>query len=231
MPKLSKNSWVKIITFVIFVTIFFILVIQTRDFNYQVMSQKENILSFVNQNYILSVVIFMLLYFIFVIFSLPAAGVMTILAGFLFGLWGVLYVNISATLGATLAFGLSRYLIGHWVQTKFENKLNKFNQEIQTYGSNYLLTLRLIPIFPFFLINLLSGLTKVSTWTFFWTTLIGTLPGTFLYVYFGTQLGQVESAIDLLNWQFILALVLLVFVPIAMRFFIKPKSIKNESNT
>lgn len=186
--------------------------------------------NFISQNWFLSLLVYFVIYFSVIAFSFPGATVMTLAGGFFFGLWGILIVNLSATTGASLAFLVSRYIFGKSLQEKYRNQLTKLNQDLEENGSNYLLTLRLIPIFPFFLINLLAGLTKVRFWSFFWTTAIGTLPGTVAYVYAGTRLSQINSTSDILSLELLLALVGLALVsllPVIFKKFRKPKAKNN----
>jgi dihydrolipoamide dehydrogenase len=127
----------------------------------------------------------------------------------------VLIVSFAASIGATLAFLASRMVLRDWVQSKFGDRLAMINAGIEREGWFYLLTLRLIPLFPFFVINLLMGLTKIRTWTFYWASQIGMLPGTILYVYAGTQLGRFEVSFGLL-----LALSLLLVFPLIARWIV-----------
>src|SRR5436190_2287692 len=123
--------------------------------------------------------------------SLPGAAMLTLVAGALFGLlWGVVIVSFASTMGATLAFLASRYLLRDWVQARFGDKLKTINEGVEKEGAFYLFALRLVPAFPFFLINLVMGLTKMPTRTYFWVSQVGMLAGTLAYVYAGTQLGQ-----------------------------------------
>jgi len=130
--------------------------------------------------------------------SLPGAAILTLVAGALFGLlWGVVIVSFASTLGATLAFLTSRYLLRDWVQGKFGDKLKTINEGVEREGAFYLFALRLVPAFPFFAINLLMGLTKMPTRTYFWVSQVGMLAGTIAYVYAGTQLGQFKLSLGL----------------------------------
>jgi len=125
--------------------------------------------------------------------SLPGAAIMTRVAGALFGLlWGVVIVSFASTIGATLAFLASRYLLRDWVQGRFGDKLKAINEGVEREGAFYLFALRLVPAIPFFAINLLMGLTKMPTRTYFWVSQAGMLAGTIAYVYAGTQLGQLS---------------------------------------
>jgi len=192
-----------------------------------VRQHRDKLLMFTEQHYLSAVVIFILIYITAVALSVPGATLLTIAAGFLFGFFGLVYVNIAASSGAVLAFLAARYLIGDWVQKHYGNKLVSFNREIAENGYHYLLTLRLIPIFPFFLINIFAGLTRMPLSTFVWTTMIGILPGSFVYIYTGRQLGIIDKPGDILSWQIITALVLLgllVLSPVLGKKLMKSKS-------
>ena len=123
--------------------------------------------------------------------SLPGAAILTLVAGAIFGLlWGTVIVSFASSLGATLAFLASRYLLRDWVQARFGDNLKPINEGVAREGAFYLFALRLVPAFPFFVINLVMGLTPIRTRTFYWVSQVGMLAGTIVYVYAGTQLGQ-----------------------------------------
>ena len=151
--------------------------------------------------------------------SLPGAAVMTLVGGAIFGLArGTLIVSFAASLGATLAFFASRFLLRDWVQRRFGAQLRTINQGVEKEGAFYLFTLRLIPVIPFFAINLAMGLTPMRTWTFYWVSQLGMLAGTIVYVNAGTQLAAIESPAGILSPGLIGAFVLLgVFPLIAKR--------------
>jgi len=131
--------------------------------------------------------------------SLPGAAIMTLVAGAVFGLlWGTLIVSFASTLGATLAFLASRFLLRDWVQEKFGDKLKPINEGVAREGAFYLFALRLVPAFPFFAINLVMGLTPIRTWTYYWVSQIGMFAGTVVFVYAGTQLGAFRISAGLL---------------------------------
>ena len=131
--------------------------------------------------------------------SLPGAAVMTLAGGAIFGLlWGTVLVSFASTIGATLAFLASRFLLRDWVQSKFGDKLKTFNDGVANEGAFYLFALRLVPAFPFVAINLLMGLTPIRTWTYLWVSQLGMLAGTIVYVYAGTTLGEFRISIELL---------------------------------
>jgi dihydrolipoamide dehydrogenase len=131
--------------------------------------------------------------------SLPGAAVMTLAGGAVFGLlWGTVIVSFASSIGATVAFLASRFLLRDWVQAKFGDKLKPINSGVAKEGAFYLFALRLVPVFPFFLINLAMGLTPIRTWTFYWVSQLGMLAGTIVYVYAGTTLGEFRISIELL---------------------------------
>ncbi len=146
--------------------------------------------------------------------SLPGAVVLTLAAGALFGLmWGTLIVSFASSIGALLAFLVSRHLLRDVVQQRFGQRLQALNDGIEREGALYLFTLRLVPIFPFFLVNLLMGLTPLGAWRFYWVSQVGMLAGTAVYVNAGTQLAQMEGLSGILTPGFLLASALLGVFP------------------
>lgn len=188
---------------------------------------RNQLLAITAQNYILTVGIFILIYIAVVALSIPSATILSLTAGFLFGFWGVFYVNIGATIGAILAFLAARYLIGDWLQKRYKERLASFNEEIAENGYNYLLTLRLIPIFPFFLVNIFAGLTRIPLVTYAWTTMVGIAPASLVFIYAGRQLGNIDKPEDILSWQILLAFVLfglLALSPVFLKKLMKKKN-------
>jgi len=146
--------------------------------------------------------------------SLPGAAIMTLAGGALFGFWqGLLLVSFASSIGATLAFLASRYLLRDWVNERFGARLKTINDGIERDGAFYLFTLRLVPVIPFFVINLLMGLTRIKTPTFYGVSQLGMLPGTAVYVNAGTQLGQLESLSGILSPSLLLSFALLGIFP------------------
>jgi uncharacterized membrane protein YdjX (TVP38/TMEM64 family) len=171
---------------------------------------RNLLLTTVHDHYALSAVSFITAYVAVTALSIPGAAILTLAGGFLFGLLPTtLYVNMGATTGATLAFLAARYLFGNWLQTKYQEQLSRFNDEMQRNGAGYLLTLRLVPVFPFFLINILSGFTNVPLRTFVWTTALGIVPGTVVYAYAGRQIGTINAPSDILSARVIIAFAVL----------------------
>jgi uncharacterized membrane protein YdjX (TVP38/TMEM64 family) len=161
---------------------------------------------------------FFLIYVTATALSLPGAAVLTLAAGALFGFWtGLVLVSFASTIGATLAFLFSRFLLRDWVQQKMGERLAKINRGVEREGSFYLFTLRLIPAFPFWLINLALALTPIRTWTFYWVSQVGMLPGTAVYVNAGKQLGEIDTLSQILSWEIIFSFALLGIFPLAAK--------------
>jgi len=161
---------------------------------------------------------FFLLYVAVTGLSIPGAAIMSLVAGALFGVVvGTLIVSFASTMGATLAFLSSRYLLRDWVQGKFGERLRAVDDGLEKDGAFYLFTLRLIPVFPFFVINLLMGLTRIKTPTFFWVSQLGMLPATIVFVNAGTQISRIESTAGLLSPTLIASFVALAFFPWAAK--------------
>ena len=147
--------------------------------------------------------------------SIPGATVLTLLAGALFGVvTGTVIVSFASTLGATLAFVLARFVARDMVQQRFGEQLKTINDGVAREGGFYLFTLRLLPVFPFFLINIVMGLTPLSLWQFYWISQVGMLAGTLVYVNAGTQLAQLHSVSGILSPTLILSFALLGILPL-----------------
>jgi uncharacterized membrane protein YdjX (TVP38/TMEM64 family) len=182
---------------------------------------RDHLLAFTEANYPASVALFILAYITVTGLSLPGAVILTLAGGFLFGsVFGTLFVNIGATTGATLAFVAARYLLREWVEQKFGKWLEPLQQGFAKNAFNYLMTLRLIPLFPFFVVNLVSGLTRMSVGTYVGATALGIIPGSFVYAYAGRQLGTINSLKEIASPNVITAFVLLgllALVPIVYK--------------
>ncbi|TMP62914.1 pyridine nucleotide-disulfide oxidoreductase [Pseudoalteromonas sp. S1610] len=158
---------------------------------------------------------FFLLYILVTALSLPGAAILTLAAGALFGLaQGLLVASFASSIGATLAFLVSRYLLRDTIKKRFPERLAAIDTGVEKEGAFYLFTLRLVPVFPFFLINLLMGLTAIKSWTFYWVSQIGMLAGTFVFVNAGTQLAQIDSLSGILSLDLILSFALLGVFPL-----------------
>lgn len=165
-----------------------------------------------------TLLIYFVIYIVVTALSLPGAVVMTLAGGALFGLWpALIVVSFASSIGATLAFLVSRFLLRDWVQHKFGDKLQAINEGIEKEGAFYLFSLRLVPLFPFFVINLVMGLTPLKTSLYYIVSQIGMLAGTFVFVNAGTQLGQLESAGGILSPELLISFALLGVFPLVAK--------------
>ncbi|MEM7564787.1 MAG: FAD-dependent oxidoreductase, partial [Pseudomonadota bacterium] len=177
-------------------------------------AQQHRIDQLYQENRFLTLAVFFLSYVVITGASLPGAAILTLAAGAIFGLvGGLILVSFASTIGASIAFLVSRYLFRDSVQSKFGGSLKSINQGIEKDGAFYLFALRLVPAFPFFVINLVMGLTSIRLWTFFWVSQLGMFAGTVVYVNAGTQLAQVKSASGIFDAKIILSFILLAMLP------------------
>jgi len=175
----------------------------------------------IEQQPILSSVIFFSIYIVATALSLPGAAILTLLGAALFGFWwSLLLVSFASSIGATLAFLISRTILRDWVQRKFGDRLAPINEGIKKDGGLYLFTLRLIPVFPFFLVNLLMGLTPLKTRTYYLVSQIGMLAGTVVYLNAGTQLANIESLSGIVSAPVLISFALLGVFPMIAKYFI-----------
>jgi len=180
-----------------------------------VKSRQEWLVDMYAQHTLWTIGAYMLVYIAVTALSLPGAAVMTLAGGALFGLvTGTVVISFASTIGATLAFLVSRFLLKTWVQDRFTDKLHAINQGIERDGAFYLFTLRLVPVFPFFIINLVMGLTPMRTHRFYLVSQLGMLPGTLVYVNAGTQLAQIDSLKGILSPGLLLSFALLGVFPL-----------------
>ena len=189
---------------------------------------RDQLLAFTEADSVAAVGIFIVAYAVVTGLSLPGAVILTLAGGFAFGaVLGTLFVNLGATTGATVAFLTARYLLRDTVERKFGTSLRPFQDGFAKNAFSYLLTLRLIPLFPFFMVNLVSGLTRVRAGTYIGATALGIIPGSFVYAYAGRQLGTINSLKEIASPNVIGAFVLLgllALVPVVYkRFAAKPE--------
>jgi len=163
-------------------------------------------------------VAFFLFYVVVAGLSLPGAVILTLAGGAIFGLAkGLLVVSFASSIGATLAFLAARYLFRDAIQNKFSAKLTRINDNIEKDGAFYLFTIRLVPVFPFFLVNLVMGLTKLKTTVFYIVSQLGMLAGTAVFVNAGTQLARIDSLAGILSPKLIASFALLGVFPLAAK--------------
>lgn len=191
-------------------------------------SNHSAIKMWTEQNILLSAIVFFLIYVLSTALSLPGAAILTLASGGLFGLsLGTLISSFASSIGAGFAFLGARYFLKDWVQSKFKSSFEKINEGINKEGAYYLFTLRLTPVFPFFLVNLIMGLTSMKFWTYFFVSQIAMLPGTLIYVNAGTQIASLTSTKDILSAKIILSFVLLGAFPLIVKKLIV---IKNKNS-
>jgi uncharacterized membrane protein YdjX (TVP38/TMEM64 family) len=177
----------------------------------------------VAKNYLHAVIIFIAVYMAVIAVAMPGVPPLTMIGGFLFGfIPGGIYASIAATVGTSISFLLIRYVLSGVIRGKYAQKLERFNEKITSHGVvGYLLTMQLIGVIPYFVINMLAALTDVPFKTFLWTTYVGSLPIIFIYAFAGRQLYMVESARDIFSPSIIallVFLVLLTLMPLLVRF-------------
>jgi len=174
--------------------------------------------SYVVANPAVSTLGYFLIYVVVTGLSLPGAAVMTVAGGAVFGLlWGVLIASFASSVGASIAMLISRTLLQDWVQGRFKSQLSAVNEGLEKDGGFYLFSLRMVPLFPFFVINLVMGLSKLKLWQFYWVSQVGMLAGTVVFVFAGTQLAEVSELGDVLSPGLLVALSLLGLFPLIAR--------------
>lgn len=181
-------------------------------------THQQALLSHVDRAPLQSALIFFALYVLVSALSIPGAAILTLLGGVLFTLWeGTVLVSFASTLGATLAMLASRYLLRDWVQGRFAQQMKMVNAGMAHDGAGYLFALRLMPLFPFFLVNLLMGLTRITVRRYWWVSQVAMLPATVVFLNAGRELGKVSSLRDILSPGMIFAFTLLGLLPLVTR--------------
>jgi len=215
---MKKSSGFKIILLLVILCLIWMFFMFDLDQYFSLPNLKNELAAFkeyYGQHRVGTMAIYMIVYVLMAALSLPGAAIMTLAGGALFGLfYGVLLVSFASTIGATLAFLFSRYMFKDWVQNKFSSKLLAINKGIEKEGGFYLFTLRLVPIFPFFVINLVMGLTPIRVVVFYIVSQVGMFPGTIVFINAGTMLAKIESASGILSLNIILSFALLGIFPI-----------------
>lgn len=216
-----SGRWKKILVVIVvaaLVVVFFAFDLQRYLTLAELKARQAEFQQFYVANRLLTLGLYFALYVLVTALSLPGAAVMTLAGGALFGfLPALVVISFASTIGATLAFLVSRFLLRDWVQNRFRDRLAAINRGVEKEGAFYLFTLRLVPIFPFFVINLVMGLTPMRTLTFYWVSQVGMLAGTAVYINAGTQLGQIESLSGILSPGLLLSFVLLGVFPLLAR--------------
>ena len=212
---MNKTQITLLVMVAILVAAFFLFDLG-RYFNLEYLKQQQAVMdAFYERQPLTTALYYFLLYIVITGLSLPGAAILTLAGGAIFGLlWGTVIVSFASTIGATLAFLFSRYLFRDAIQGRFADKLTAINRGMAEEGAFYLFTLRLVPIFPFFIINLVMGLTPIRALTFFLVSQAGMLAGTIVYVNAGTQIAKIEQLKDILSPELILSFALLGFFPL-----------------
>ncbi len=218
---MNKNKLLLLIAIAVLITGFFAYDLGrffTLDF---FKSQQAAIASYVQTSPLQAGLAFFLIYVGVTGLSLPGAAIMTLAAGAIFGLlWGTVIVSFASSIGATLAFLVSRFLLRDAIQSRFSGNLKAINSGVEKDGAFYLFTLRLVPAFPFFVINMVMGLTPLKTWTFYWVSQIGMLAGTLVYVNAGTEIATIESLGGILAPGLIISFTLLGLFPLIAKWIV-----------
>jgi pyruvate/2-oxoglutarate dehydrogenase complex dihydrolipoamide dehydrogenase (E3) component/uncharacterized membrane protein YdjX (TVP38/TMEM64 family) len=215
---LNKKKWLLLAIVAALVAAFFLLPIERYLSLEFLKTQQATLAAHFGERPLQTAAVFFLIYVAVTGLSLPGAAILTLAAGAVFGLlWGTVIVSFASTLGATVAFLVSRFLLRDLVQARLGDKLRAINAGIYKDGPFYLFTLRLVPAFPFFVINLVMGLTPMRSWTFYWVSQIGMLAGTLVYVNAGTQLAKIESLAGILSPGLIASFTLLGVFPLIAR--------------
>ena len=198
------------------------------DLNF-VKAQLESIQSFKNENFELSLLLYFVIYSLTVALSIPGAVILTLLGGAVYGVfWGTLVASFASSIGATLAFFVSRILLRDWVLGRFGKFFEAINKGIDREGVSYLFALRMVPLFPFFVVNLLMGLTNIRATSFYIVSQIGMLLGTVVYVNAGSELGKIQTIDDIFSLSLIISFFLLGIFPLLVKKIIMAIQAKND---
>jgi len=225
LKKIFRNSGIDLFKKLIALIIIAIIIIVLRNSEYADMatfsylkSHADGFKIYVHQHYLTSVLLYMAGYFLYTAFALPGAIIISLFGGYVFGVIVSLVLSVTAaTAGASALFFMSRYVLGSYIHEKYQRQLALFNTELSKNGHLYLLTLRFIPIFPFFLINILAGLTKIPFRTFLWTTAFGIIPGGFVIMFAGSRLGEINSPDEIFSHKMLLVFVffgIMILIPV-----------------
>lgn len=194
-----------------------------RYFSFEALrAEQASLRALVDAHPLTSMLIYFGMYVVLATFSLPGAGPLTLAGGAVFGFWvGVPLATVSASAGALSALLVSRYLFRASIERRFGERMKPINAGLEREGAYYLFTMRLVPVMPYLLINLLMGLTTMSAWRYVWVSALGMLPAEFAYVYAGTQLRNIQRASDVLRPGIVLAFATLALLPLLLGWIMK----------
>ena len=214
-----------------YIIIFFILILISIFFfsdlkNFFTLGYvKENLINIrllFKENVLLFSLIFSLIYIMSSALSLPFATLLTLLSGYIFGLTlGTFIVSLCSTVGASIAFLTSKYLFYDFIQKKYKKQLVTINNEFINEGIFYIFALRLVPVFPFFVVNIVTSLLPIKLSTFFWVSILGMFPATLVYVNAGKELSKINSFSDILSFQVLISFSLIGILPLTIKFLLK----------
>ena len=215
----KKTQKVLLLIFLIsLIILFFIFDINQYSSLENIKIQYQNSLYYYDKNKLLVHIIFIFIYIITTSLSLPFALSLTLIGGALFGFfYALILVSFGSAIGATIAFLLARFIGYEYIKDKYKNQLSRFYNGFKKEGAFYLFTMRMVPIFPFFIINIVTALMPIKTWTFYWVSQVGMLPGTILYVFAGTQLSEIKSLSDIMSPTLIVTFIFIGIFPIIVK--------------
>lgn len=229
---MKKKDTLKLVLLLTFITVAAVAIYLARGritFD-AVRAGHERLVEFYHNHRLTVSVGYFLFYIFCVVFAVPVALALTILAGAVFGLlFGTVLVSFASSIGAGLSFLVARYLLRDWVERTFGDKLARVHAGLRREGPFYLFTLRIIPLMPYFILNPLFGLTRMKFTTFYWVSQLGMLPGTLIFVNAGTQLAKVDSPREIMSWQLWLSLLLVALFPLIARKIINRLRVKKAA--
>ena len=228
--KFSLKPIIFIFILILFITVIFILFDNKEIFSLDyIVNNYINLKEVIATQFLFYYLLFFLIYFLISVFSLPVAGLLSLLIGALFGfIPGIILTSFASSLGALVSFLIARYLFKKYIEKRFSKTLNKINKGIEEDGLFYLFFVRMTPIFPFFLINLVFSVTKIKASSFYLVSQLGMLFGTALFINAGTQIANINSTKDIFNKYVILSIVLIAIMPIFLKKGVKFIKGKNK---
>ena len=218
------NNFRYFIIFCIFLLILIFFLSDLKNF-FTLNYVKENLINFrlyYEENIFLFILVFSLIYIISSALSFPFATLLSLLSGYIFGLsLGTLIVSLCSTVGASIAFLTSKYLFHDYIQKRYKKQLVTINNEFINKGIFYIFALRLVPVFPFFVVNIVTSLLPIKLSTFFWVSILGMFPATLVYVNAGNELSKINSFSDILSFQVLISFSLIGILPLTIKFLLK----------
>ncbi|MFO7897237.1 MAG: TVP38/TMEM64 family protein [Candidatus Cloacimonadales bacterium] len=194
------------------------------------LDNKDQLLISVQNHYWLVLLSYLLLFFLAVALSLPSYLIFTLAAGFLFDIfWGTIFVLAASLLGTLVVFLYSKLYLADRIKNRYERKLRRLNLELETHGSHYLIIMRFISFFPFWLFNLLAGVVNIPLGPYAWSTVLGMLPATLIYTFMGSQIADADTPEEVFSWQILAAFFLLKIIVILITLLLRHKKKQKQS--